>query len=97
MTTYKMCEIMISRNALTGINRILTDALNYMAGLVQNGRNALTGINRILTLRQRLPSTPPTLSRNALTGINRILTEPRPSSRRSGKRVVMPLRALIGF
>jgi len=39
----------LSRNALTGINRILTERIIEDVADILGGRNALTGINRILT------------------------------------------------
>jgi len=65
---------LVCRNALTGINRILTRGREEHEFYVRSGRNALTGINRILT--QALKDLPDLewLCRNALTGINRILT-----------------------
>jgi len=63
------------RNALTGINRILTKPMEKIDRIVL-GRNALTGINRILTSEHPEPDPPrKKASRNALTGINRILTK----------------------
>ena len=49
MDTYEdVYEEPMGRNALTGINRILTQ-LSFAASLAYGSRNALTGINRILT------------------------------------------------
>jgi len=62
------------RNALTGINRILTIAANWRPVGHTCGRNALTGINRILTQCPPLSAEKIESRRNALTGINRILT-----------------------
>ncbi len=39
----------MGRNALTGINRILTELFDGDEVQIVNSRNALTGINRILT------------------------------------------------
>ena len=64
-----------SRNALTGINRILTCTRDEIAWSVSIRRNALTGINRILTGMTEAGNISFTYRRNALTGINRILTE----------------------
>jgi len=64
----------LSRNALTGINRILTCAYRDTVASTALGRNALTGINRILTGTVGMLSSAVSKSRNALTGINRILT-----------------------
>ena len=89
--------IEFSRNALTGINRILTESTCRNYYTASNCRNALTGINRILTLPISHSPTQFAYSRNALTGINRILTEGGGSVGLLGYPVVMPLRALIGF
>jgi len=87
-----------SRNALTGINRILTKELYGRTIKESICRNALTGINRILTRGVGVGVWPYSWGRNALTGINRILTEqPQAPFVWLKKCVVMPLRALIGF
>ncbi len=88
---------MIGRNALTGINRILTLLVQSDTHGVGPCRNALTGINRILTeIACRFIKTYDA-GRNALTGINRILTSHLPGGTEGSVGVVMPLRALIGF
>ena len=69
-----MIESSSSRNALTGINRILTELMNKDLDELRASRNALTGINRILTLAASAWLILSRVCRNALTGINRILT-----------------------
>jgi len=88
----------VGRNALTGINRILTPVVDGWYGPWLGCRNALTGINRILTPVVDGWYGPWLGCRNALTGINRILTGERSArGNRATADVVMPLRALIGF
>ena len=72
-----LAAVNTGRNALTGINRILTSVNGGCDRAGRSGRNALTGINRILTSRRATGSSSlVACSRNALTGINRILTPP---------------------
>ncbi len=51
-----MFDVELRRNALTGINRILTLRRGIRSVTRPPSRNALTGINRILTEEEALSS-----------------------------------------